>query len=114
DNGTYDAGGATTTGKTYTDAEVQGAIWGLTDNLVFVEPVLGSNENAQEILDLALNSAEAQDYVPGEGDLVTLLLDPDPINQDTESGVHNQAFLVAVAFDDLAEVCDCPPDSLLF
>ena len=90
----------------YTDAEIQGAIWALTngDTLegfgvpggVFVEGGLGTASNGQEILDLAIANGEG--FVAGEGDLVGVLVDP--VSPDSSV----QPFIVAM---DLYEECVC-------
>lgn len=93
------------TGKTYTGGEIQGAIWGLTDDYLFVNeavPAFGTIANAQEIYQLALANGEG--FTPGEGDIVGIILDPlDP------TGVHGieQPFIIGVAFNDLALDCLC-------
>ena len=84
--------------ETYTGAEVQGAIWALTngDTLedfgepggVFVNPLFGSVDNAQEIVDLALANGEG--FEAGEGDVVGVYIDP-----VTTPG-FTQPFIVAI------------------
>ncbi len=90
------------TGETYTQAEIQGAIWGLTDNIVFVSSDLGTSENAQEIFDLALTSGEG--FEAGEGDIVGVILDP---TAEAEANGSIQPFIIGVEFDDLAQDCLC-------
>lgn len=86
----------------YTDAEIQGAIWGLTDGFTFVLRGEGTIANANEIRDLALASGEG--FEAGEGDIVGLFLDPtDP----TIAAGHSQPFIVGVPFDDLSQDCIC-------
>ncbi|MDO5620847.1 MAG: Ig-like domain-containing protein [Paracoccus sp. (in: a-proteobacteria)] len=84
------------TGQTYTDAEVQGAIWGITNDRVFVANGGGTAANAREIMDLALANGEG--FEAGAGDLVGLIVagDTDAINQG-----HMQPFLIAVEYDSL-------------
>ncbi len=86
-------------GTTYTDAEIQGAIWGLTDNIVFVAdvPGNGTNANAQEIFNLA--QANGEGFTPGEGDIFTIVLDP------LQGQVNQQAFIVGLPFDDFTQDC---------
>ena len=88
------------TGQTYTEAEVQGAIWGLTDDFVFVSSGLGTQANAQEIHDLAVANGEG--YAAGAGDLVGLVLDPTP---EAEANGNVQPLIIGVPFDDLAQDC---------
>lgn len=90
------------TGKTYTEAEIQGAIWGLTDNIVFVNSALGTKANAQEIHDLA--RANGEGFEPGEGDIVGLILDPTPA---AEAMGNKQPFIIGIDWDDLAQDCLC-------
>ena len=84
----------------YTDAEIQGAIWGLTDDLAFVGEGAGDLADAIAICDAAV--ASGGDYVAGAGDLIGLYIDP---NAATEAAGHTQPFVVAVAFDDLDCIC---------
>lgn len=111
-NGDTTGGGA---GLNYTDTEIQAAIWGITDNNVFVEdPGLvsgiwnGSEENAQEILDLAL--AEGVGYEPGHDDLMTFIVIPDHDQTSQgfdESNDLDQSFIIALPFDEFKEDCIC-------
>ncbi|MCB1742685.1 MAG: hypothetical protein KDK91_20080, partial [Gammaproteobacteria bacterium] len=94
--------------STYTDAEVQGAIWALTDgqalaadgfgdaNGLFVRDDLGTEANALEILQAALDNGEG--FTPGQNDLVGVFLEP------TSPDAHEQPFIVAI---DLYEECIC-------
>ncbi len=93
------------TGETYTDAEIQNAIWGITDgNSV---PAAGTNatqENIDELIALALANGEG--FEAGEGDLVGLVLNP----QDSQDGIseaddHDQGFIVFVPFEDFDCIC---------
>ena len=94
------------TATNYTDAEIQGAIWALTNGEtlesfgvpggVFVEPGLGTASNGQEIVDLAIANGEG--FVAGEDDLVAVLVDP--VSPDSSV----QPFIVAM---DLYEECVC-------
>jgi len=84
----------------FTDAEIQGAIWGLTDDLIFVADPASDVADAQTILDQAI--AQGGSYQAGAGDLVGLYIDP---NAATEAAGHTQPYVVAVAFDDLDCIC---------
>ncbi|MFV0361388.1 thioester domain-containing protein, partial [Tropicimonas sp.] len=93
------------TSTTYTEAEIQGAIWGLTDGFVFVNeavPAFGTKANAQEIYQQALLNGEG--YVPGEGDIVSIIVDP--VDGAATSG-NEQPFIIGIDFDDLAQDCFC-------
>ena len=79
----------------YSDGEVQGAIWGITDNVVFVANGAGDQADAQEILDLAI--ANGTDFEACAGDLVAVYVDP---TQETENAGHTQPFIVAVNWDE--------------
>ncbi|MDO5631676.1 MAG: SdrD B-like domain-containing protein [Paracoccus sp. (in: a-proteobacteria)] len=100
DFGSRDNGDGTNT--TYTEAEIQGAIWGLTDGIVFVQPDYnyGTTANAQEIYDLAM--AQGNGFEPGEGDIIGLILEPTGAN-----GNHEQPFIIGVNWNDLALDCLC-------
>ena len=91
---------------TYTDAEIQGAIWGLTDNIVFVFDGAGTAANAQEIIDMAV--ADGEGFEAGAGDLVGLFLDPIDGQNVFPGGdpdeEHTQAFVIGM---DLFEDCLC-------
>ena len=92
-------------GNNYTDAEIQGAIWALTDGQdissslsadgIVVQGV-GTNANAQEILDLALANGEGFEADPAAGDIVGVLLDP-----QGEKGVGSPIILALDLDDDL-------------
>ena len=90
------------TGTNYTEAEIQGAIWGLTDDIVFVSSSLGTNANAQEIYDLALANGEG--FVAGEGDIVGLVLDP---TAEAEAAGNSQPLIIGVEWDMLEQDCFC-------
>ena len=96
------------TGTNYTDAEIQSAIWGITDDnsAIFEFPTNGTQANVQEIIDLA--EANGEGYIPGEGDLFTLVLNPTDVqpgaSEDTD---HDQSFIIALSFDDFKEDCIC-------
>ncbi|SNR67067.1 SdrD B-like domain-containing protein [Paracoccus sediminis] len=89
-------------GRTYTEAEIQGAIWGLTDTIVFVNPALGTNANAREIYNLALANGEG--FEAGEGDIVGLILDP---TAAAEAAGNKQPIIIGIDWDDLAQDCLC-------
>lgn len=92
------------TGETYTEGEIQGAIWGFTDGFDFIDDVpnsFGSDENSQEIYQAALDAGlAAQDFVPGEGDIVSILIRPD-------DPTAIQPLIVGIEFDSLAQDCVC-------
>lgn len=93
------------TGTTYTQAEIQGAIWGLTDDIVFVEEELqnyGTTENAQEIYEMAL--ANGRGFEAGEGDIVGLILDP---VEGPDADQPIQPFIIGIQWDDIAQDCLC-------
>ena len=89
-------------GQAYTEAEIQGAIWGLTDNIVFVNPALGSTANTREIYNLALSHGEG--FEAGEGDIVGLILDP---TTAAEAAGNKQPIIVGIEWDALAQDCFC-------
>lgn len=90
------------TGHTYTEGEIQGAIWGLTDNIVFVSGGQGTTANAREIYNEAL--AHGEGFVAGEGDIVGLILDPTAV---AEAAGNKQPLIVGIDWDDLAQDCLC-------
>mgnify|MGYP000898471460 FL=1 len=90
------------TGHTYTEAEIQGAIWGLTDNIVFVNSGLGTTANAREIYNLALANGEG--FEAGEGDIVGLILDP---TAEAEAAGNRQPLIIGVEWDALEQDCFC-------
>ena len=59
----------------YTDAEVQGAIWGLFNNSFFVTPDAGEQADARAILDDA--KANGTDFEVAPGGLVGVVVTPD-------------------------------------
>jgi hypothetical protein len=89
---------------TYTGAEVQGAVWALTNGQlldligasggIVVEPGLGAVDNAQEIIDLALANGEG--FEAGAGDLVGVFV-------DTSEAEFVQPFIVGI---NLLDDCD--------
>lgn len=102
-----------TAGRNYTEAEIQHAIWGLTDGNsefkidTFVSGFYnGTQENVDELLALAL--AEGKGFEAGEGDLLTLILDPTEVQAGVaEDQDYDQAFIVTVSFDDFMQDCIC-------
>ena len=96
-------------GKTYTEAEIQGAIWGLTngESFIFVNQAnstFGTIANAQEIYRMALDADDAEGFVPGEGDIVSLILDP---TAAAIAAGNKQPIIIGVEWDDLAQDCLC-------
>jgi len=87
-------------GQGFTDAEIQGAIWGLTDDTAFVAAGGGELADAQLILDQAM--AQGGSFVAGAGDVIGLYIDP---NAATQAAGHAQPFVVAVNFDDIDCIC---------
>ena len=93
-------------GQGFTDAEIQGAIWSLTDgdalatgsnpNGIFIADGGGDIADAEAILADAIANGEG--FEAGSGDIVGIVIDPsDP---DFE-----QPFIFGVAFDDLDCIC---------
>ena len=116
DFGSIDNGDGT--GETYTDGEIQGAIWALTDSVLTVASGNGTDANALEIFQFALNDANRDGVNDGgaEGfevggvnagiftennNIVGLFIDP---TTDTELLGHSQPFMVGV---NLFEDCIC-------
>lgn len=105
-------------GQNYTQTEIQHAIWGLSDgDSQFRQPETvgtvfnGTQENADELLAMAL--AHGSGFVPGKGDLVTLILDPTDVQADAplanrpEDNDYDQAFIMALPYDAIVLECDC-------
>lgn len=107
------------TGETYTDLEIQEAIWFLLndetfffDNPTFDFPELNDNENGvrdgvevatmDNVMEIAMEAMEMGDgFEAGEGDVLGLIIEPTaPASQD-------QPFIIGVQFDDLAQDCLC-------
>ncbi|MCV6586981.1 MAG: carboxypeptidase regulatory-like domain-containing protein [Marinibacterium sp.] len=86
------------TSNGYTDAEVQAAIWGLTDSIDFIPSEFGDLEDVREIVDLAVNNGEG--FEAGQGDIVGLIIDPNPATDE-----NSQPFILGVAFDSLDCIC---------
>lgn len=91
-------------GQTYTEGEIQGAIWGFTDGFSFIDDVpnsFGTDQNSIEIYNAALAAgAAAESFVPGEGDIVAVLL-----TTDTPNAI--QPLIIGIEFDTLKVPCDC-------
>lgn len=103
------------TGSSYTDLEVQEAIWGLINGDHFLigqysitpdnnngvreanEP--GTIQNAEEIM--AMAQADGEGFVAGSGDVLGLLLEP--IAPDAQ----DQPLIIGVDFDTFAQDCLC-------
>ncbi|WP_424967184.1 SdrD B-like domain-containing protein [Dinoroseobacter sp. S375] len=85
-------------GQGYTDFEVQGAIWSLTDSIDFIRPDLGELEDVREIV--ALAEANGEGFVAGEGDVVGLMIDPNPA-----SSTNSQPFIIGIDFNDIDCLC---------
>ena len=104
-------------GDTYSDLEVQEAIWLLLNgdtffinNPGFTNPEfmddnngvrdgveLATQQNAEEIAMAAM--AQGDGFIAGDGDVIGLILDPtDPSTQD-------QPFVIGVRFDDIDCIC---------
>ncbi|MEJ6402773.1 SdrD B-like domain-containing protein, partial [Yoonia sp. 2307UL14-13] len=94
-----------TAGRNYTEVEIQHVIWGLTDGNAelkldtFVGDFYnGTQENIDELLGRAL--AEGEGYEPGEGDLITIILDPEEVQAGfSEEDDYDQAFILTYEFD---------------
>jgi hypothetical protein len=104
-------------GENYTEAEIQHAIWGLSDgDSEFKFPEVANNiyngtqANVDELLALAIT--EGDGFVAGEGDLMTLILDPTDVQAGySEADDYDQAFIITIAYDDLLQECLCGPDN---
>lgn len=83
-----------------TDAEIQGAIWQLTDGKPFVANGAGTQADALKIAQLAMANGEG--FTPGAGQKIGLFIDA---NDATEAAGHSQPFLVAVNYDSLTQDC---------
>jgi len=86
------------TATNYTDAEVQAAIWGLTDSIDFVPTAFGSLDNVHEIVEAAELNGEG--FKAGAGDIVGIILDPNPVTAE-----NSQPFIVGIPFDQLDCIC---------
>ncbi|MDA8587314.1 hypothetical protein N9L47_13815, partial [Rhodobacteraceae bacterium] len=91
----------------FTDAEIQGAIWALTDGQriedefnfeggIFIAEGGGDVSDAQAIIDMALT--EGSGFVAGEGDLVGVVI-------DSNDPAFDQPFIVGIAYDDIDCLC---------
>ena len=92
-------------GTNYTDAEIQFAIWGLTDSdSSLINGADASAENVAELLEMAQTLGEG--FEAGENDLVGLIIDPDDTQGSlSEDDDHDQGFIVFVPFEDLDCIC---------
>ncbi len=86
------------TSQGYTDAEVQAAVWGLTDSIDFIPSAFGDLDDVREIV--ALAEANGEGFVAGAGDIVGLIVDPNPATDE-----NAQPFIIGVSFDDLDCIC---------
>ena len=95
----------------FSDGEVQGAIWALTDGIrledefgleggVFIAEGGGDVDDALLILEDALANGEG--FEAGSGDIVGLVIDP---GAEAEAEGFVQPFIVGVAYDDLDCLC---------
>lgn len=93
------------TGTNYTDAEVQFAIWGLTDgDPVVTVGAVATEDNIEELIALAIANGEG--FEAGDGDLASFVFDPDELQDGvSEDQDHDQAFIVFVPFDDVDCIC---------
>lgn len=87
----------------FTGWEVQRAIWEFTDNfdtdyLSDIDPALGDDANVDFIVSQAL--ANGDGFVAGVGDVVGVVLDPNPATAE-----NSQPFLVAVDWEDVDCFC---------
>ena len=91
-------------GTNFTDAEIQFAIWGITDN---DSTVTAGTDATQENVDqlIALAQENGNDFEAGEGDLVSFILNPDEDQAQAESDDHDQAFIVFARFEDFDCIC---------
>lgn len=81
------------TGETYTDAEVQAAIWGLVDDATTTLGG-GTRENAMEIIDLAIANGEG--FEAQNGDIHTALIIPTA----DEAPENVQPFIIGIEYTD--------------
>ncbi len=81
------------TGEAYTDAEIQGAIWGLVDDETTTLGG-GTTANAEEIIDLALENGEG--FEAGNGDIHTVLIVP----AADEAPANVQPFIIGIEHTD--------------
>ncbi|WP_096788070.1 SdrD B-like domain-containing protein [Rhodobacter sp. CZR27] len=86
------------TGTRFNDAEVQAAIWNLTDGLNSIGSNFGQLADVHELVDLAIRNGEG--FVPGTDDVVALVVDPDPVTAD-----NAQPFILGVSFGALDCLC---------
>jgi len=77
----------------YTDEDIQGAIWELTDDLAGYPS--GTSTAVDAIVESAIANGEG--FVPDDGQIVGILVNP------VDSGV--QPFVIGIAFDDIDCLC---------
>ena len=80
------------------DAEIQIAVWTLTDGAGTISAPFGEQADVDAIV--ALAEANGEGFESGAGDKVGLIIDPNP-----ETATNAQPFIVAVDFDDLDCIC---------
>ena len=108
-------GAAGSVGENYTGADIQDALWLLTNgddpNTAEVEGdgFVSTNEDALELA--AFARANGEGFRAGEGDLIGLILepitpDPDPTNGTVDFSTF-QPFIIGVPFETLEEECIC-------
>ncbi|WP_095588592.1 SdrD B-like domain-containing protein [Actibacterium ureilyticum] len=87
----------------YTGFEVQSAIWALTDDFEF-EPFLDYYDQFGDAADVEAILADAyangEGFEAGAGDVIGLIVDPNPATDD-----NSQPFIVGVEFDSLDCLC---------
>ena len=87
----------------FSGVEVQRAIWELTDSfdtayLDAIDPALGDDTNVNFIVAEAIANGEG--YMPGVGDKLGVILDPDPATTE-----NAQPFLIAIEFEHYDCLC---------
>ncbi|WP_282078292.1 SdrD B-like domain-containing protein [Epibacterium ulvae] len=83
----------------YTEAEIQGAIWGITDDIIYVPGDNGEHDNALFIYEQAL--AHGQDYETEAGGVFGAVINPIDTNPDDFID-HSQIMLVGLQYDHYA------------
>ncbi|WP_172330223.1 SdrD B-like domain-containing protein [Mangrovicoccus sp. HB161399] len=87
----------------YTGWEVQFAIWSLTDNFAYSTyttryPSFG---DAADVADIVADAvANGEGFEAGEGDIIALIIDPNP-----ETATNGQPFIVGAEFDSFDCMC---------
>ncbi len=91
----------------FSDWEIQRAIWELTDNIDTdytseIDPAFGDDANVDTLVALALefDANKTEEYVPGEGDIIGVIIDPNPA-----SGSNSQPFIIGVSYEDYDCLC---------